>query len=87
MRVTRALLGALGASVLPRWIRPAAAAGAVILGTVTIMAIPVLGRFGARVDNSTLLDCPYLLGWLVVAGLVLAGVSLGATVARRRERI
>ena len=79
-------VAALGASVLPRWMRPAAAAAVVVLGTVTIMAIPVLGRFGARADNSTLLDRPYLLGWLVVAGLVLACASISAFVARRKER-
>jgi hypothetical protein len=53
--------------------RAAAAGGLVVLGTVTITAIPVLGRFGARPDNPTLLDRPYVAGWLVVAVLVLAG--------------
>ena len=79
-------VAALGASLLPRWTRPAAAAAVVVLGTVTIMAIPVLGRFGARADNSTLLDRPYVRGWLVVVGLVLACASVSAFVARRRER-
>ena len=79
-------VAALGASLLPRWIRPAAAAAVVVLGTVTIMAIPVLGRFGARTDNPTLLDRPYLLGWLVMAGLVLACASVSAFLARRRKR-
>jgi len=79
-------LAALGASLLPRWIRPAAAAAVVVVGTVTIMAIPVLGRFGARADNPTLLDRPYVLGWLVLAGLVLACASVSAFLARRQRR-
>ena len=42
--------------------------GGVVLGTVTVAAIPVLGRFGARADNATLLDRDYLVGWFVFAG-------------------
>lgn len=51
----------------------------VVLGPLTVVAVPVLGRFGARPDNPTLLDRPYLAGygliavvvvvWTVVAGL------------------
>ena len=43
--------------------------GGFVLGTVTIAAIPMLGRFGARSDNPTLLDRNYLVGWLVLAAL------------------
>ena len=35
---------------------------------VTLVAVPVLGRFGARADNPTLLDRDYVAGWLVLAG-------------------
>ena len=48
----------------PRPGRPAAV-GLVVLGSVTLLAVPVLGRFGARADNPTLLDRDYLAGWLV----------------------
>jgi len=51
--------------------------GAVVLATVTVTAVPVLGRFGARPDNSTLLDRNYVLGWLGVATLTV--VLVGAT--------
>ena len=78
-------IAALGVSVLPRWLLPSAAAAAVVLGTVTIMAVPVLGRFGARADNATLLDRDYGRGWLVVAGLVLVCVVVGAVIARRND--
>lgn len=64
----------------PRWAGPFVGAG-VVLGTVTVAAVPVLGRFGARPDNPTLLDRPYVLGWLVLAALTLLGA--GATVAVR----
>jgi hypothetical protein len=48
--------------------------GAVVLTTVTVVAIPVLGRFGARADNPTLLDRNYVLGWLVLATLTVVVV-------------
>lgn len=74
-----------GATVLPSWARPAAAAATVVLGTVTLMAVPVLGRFGSRPDNPTLLDRPYVAGWLVFAGLVLGCACGWAFVQRRGE--
>ncbi len=65
----------LGVRLLPRRWRGAAAGGLLVLGTVTLSAVPTLFRFGARADNPTLLDRPYLLGWLVVAAVVLVGVA------------
>jgi hypothetical protein len=57
---------------------------AVVLVPVTLVGIPELGRFGARPDNTTLLDRPYWLGWSVMVTLVLA-VVLGAALLRRRR--
>ena len=37
--------------------------GLVVWGGLTVMAIPVLGRFGALAANPTLLDRPYLTSW------------------------
>ncbi|HLN78078.1 MAG TPA: hypothetical protein VK204_13595 [Nocardioidaceae bacterium] len=74
-----------GMTVLPSWARPAAAAASVVLVTVTLLAVPVLGRFGARPDNPTLLDRPYAAGWLVFAGLVLGCACGWAFVQRRGE--
>jgi hypothetical protein len=51
-----------------------------------VVAIPVLGRFGARPDNPTLLDRPYLTGWLVVAGLTLGWVLLMSVLGARSRR-
>lgn len=78
-------VGVLLAAVLrggasPRWAGPFVGAG-VVLATVTVVAVPVLGRFGARPDNPTLLDRPYVLGWLVLAALTLLGAA--GTVAVR----
>lgn len=75
----------VGLNVLPASLRAPAAGGLVVLGTVTLTAIPVLGRFGASPGNPTLLDRPYLLGWLVLAGLVCAGVGIAWLAGRRRQ--
>lgn len=76
---------AVGTLLLPGWARGPAAAGLVVLGTVTVMAIPVLGRFGALPDNPSLLDRSYGVGWLVVAGIVAVGVIAALVVTRPRE--
>jgi hypothetical protein len=76
---------ALGLALLPRAYLAPAAATVVVLGSVTLVALPVLGRFGARPDNPTLLDRPYVLGWLAFAGLVLACAFGWALVRRRRD--
>ncbi len=55
----------------------------VVLGPLTLVAVPVLGRFGARSDNPTLLDRPYWAGYVVVAAVVLIVV---VAAARRRGR-
>ncbi|HSE08017.1 MAG TPA: hypothetical protein VLB29_05085 [Nocardioidaceae bacterium] len=78
------VLVVIGLAVLPGWARPAVAAATVVLGSVTLMAVPVLGRFGARPDNPTLLDRPYVAGWLVLAGLVWA-CAFGWAFARRQS--
>ena len=72
-----------GLTVLPWWSRAPAAAAAVVLGSLTLMAVPVLGRFGARADNPTLLDRPYLAEWLLLAALVWACAVAWAVALRR----
>jgi hypothetical protein len=75
---------ALGARLLPGPARVPAVVGMVVLGTVTAFAIPVLTRFGNKVDGDGLLDRSYVVSWLVVAGLVLLAV-VAASVARARR--
>lgn len=64
------------ARVLPQRWRATAAMILVTFGSLTVIAIPVLGRFGAKADNPTLLDRNYLLGWVVLGALTLAGSVL-----------
>ncbi len=71
--------------LLPSWLRAPATVGLVVLGTVTVSAIPVLGRFGAIPDNPTLLDRNYLAGWLVLAALVAVAVAVAGW--RRRSDV
>ena len=78
------VLGLVGTRVLPSWSRGPAAAGLLVLGSVTLMAIPVLGRFGAKTDDPGLLNRPYGLLWLAFAVLVLAAVVLVSFLNRRR---
>ena len=75
----------VAARVVPAVIRVPAAAALVVLGTATVFAIPVLGKFGERSDNSTLLDRNYLVGWLVLAGVVLLGAAVATLVRSRRQ--
>jgi hypothetical protein len=74
----------LGARVLPTGRRATLAAGLVVLGTLTLVAVPVLGGWGANSDNATILDRDYATGWLVVATLTSAGVLAGLVTSRRR---
>lgn len=79
------LVGALVLLVLrARPWRAATAAGLIVLGTVTVTAVPVLGRFGAKDDNPTLLDRPYVAGWLGLVVLVALGTLLTGWWAARR---
>ena len=73
----------LGTRVVPRRMRTAVVVGLVVLGTVTVTAIPVLGGFGARPDNLTLLPRNYVLGWFVFAGLVLLVTVVAALRSRQ----
>jgi hypothetical protein len=69
---------------LPGYVRAPAAAALVVWGSVTVLAVPVLGRFGARDDNPTLLDRPYFVTWLV--GCAVTVLLVGVTGAVRRQR-
>ncbi len=79
------LVGAVVIRALPVWARMPVVAGFVVLGSATLMALPVLGRFGAREDNPTLLDRDYVGGWLVLALLTTLGVAVGSWWQRRQS--
>ncbi len=78
------LLGVLAARLLPYVARAPVVVGLVVLGTVTLVAVPVLGRFGASPGNPTLLDRDYVAGWCVLAGLTAAAV--GGAILYRKSR-
>ena len=70
--------------LLPSGRRAAVAVGLVVLGTLTLLAVPVLGGWGANADNPTILDRDYAAGWLAVAAII-AVVVLAMLLARRRR--
>lgn len=80
------MLVVVASRLLPDAWRAPAAAALVVLGSVTLLAIPVLGRFGARADNPTLLDRNYWAGWLLIAGLTLVATAVTILVRTRRAR-
>jgi hypothetical protein len=81
------LVGVVGVPRLPAAARAPAVAGLVVLTTVTLMAVPVLGRFGAKADDHGLLDRPYGALWLGFTALVLVAVLAASWVRRRPPRI
>ncbi len=82
------LLGCLLAlRLLPPAAKAPAAVALIVLGTLTVVAIPVLGRFGARSDNSSLLDRSYVPAWFAIAGLTLLAVVLASVLGSRGARM
>jgi hypothetical protein len=85
------VVGAVVIGLLPRAARAPAVVGLVVLGSATLVGVPVLGRFGARADNATLLDRDYVAGWLVLAAFVVVAVVVASLVrsrlATRRDRM
>ena len=79
-------LGALAVRLVPAPARAPLVVAFVVLGSVTLLAVPVLGRFGARTDNPTLLDRDYTAGWLVLAGITLVAVVVATLVRSRSSR-
>ncbi len=85
LALTVLVVGTVAVRLLPKAAKAPAVVGAIVLGSVTLAAVPVLGKFGERSDNVTLLDRNYTVGWLVFAGLVLAAVVAASLVGSRRR--
>jgi hypothetical protein len=83
LAVVTLLLAAVVLRLLPGPARAPAVVAFVVLGSLTLLAVPVLGRFGARPDNATLLDRDYTTAWSVLAALTLVAVAV-ASVLRSR---
>lgn len=86
--VTLALLSLafLGHRLLPDPWRAPATIGLVVMGSLTLVAVPVLGRFGARPDNPTLLDRPYIESWLVLVALTVVAIAVAGGLRSRAGR-
>jgi hypothetical protein len=78
------VVAALSLRLLPEPARAPALVGMFLLGSLTLVAFPMLGRFGAREDNPTLLDRPYLASWLVLVGVTVLTVGAASLVRSRR---
>ncbi len=70
--------------LLPEPWRTPAAVAMVVWGALTVVFVPVLTRAGARADNPTLLDRPYLATWWTISGIVVLLVALAGFVRSRR---
>ena len=81
------VVGALGVPRLPSAFRAPAVVGLVVLMSVTLMAVPVIGRFGVKADDHGLLNRPYVALWLVFAVLVAVAVAVASLPRRRAPRI
>jgi hypothetical protein len=79
-------VGALLVPRLPTWSRAPVVAGLVVLVSVTLTAVPVLGRFGAKPDDPGLLNRPYGVLWLVFALAVTVVVVVACLLRRRAGR-
>ena len=81
------LVSLLGRRLLPRAAQAPAVIALIVWGAVTLAVVPVLGRFGARSDNPTLLDRPYLASWLVLSAATVIVVALVSVWRARRPDV
>lgn len=79
------LVSLLGRRALPRSAQAPAVVALVMWGAITLAVIPMLGRFGARSDNPTLLDRPYLASWLALSAATVVVVALVSVWRARRS--
>ena len=79
------LVSLLGRRLLPRPAQAPAVVALVMWGAITLAVIPMLGRFGARADNPTLLDRPYLASWLALSAATVVVVALVSVWRARRS--
>ena len=78
------LLVGLVVLALPTSVRAPATVALVVVGSLTLVALPVLGRFGERAGNPTHLDRPYLAAWLILVAVVTLGVVVVGVVRSRK---
>lgn len=76
-------LGVLAARFLPAHFRAAVAIAFLVWGTLTLTFFNVLSGQGGKPDNTTILNRPYVVSWLVMTAVLAAAVVIAA---RRRRR-
>lgn len=83
----------LGKAAADRWsgrARGAVLVGLVSVGSLTLIAIPLMIQHNSVAGNDTLLGRNYLVGWLAACTLVAVGAALAEVVSRwrisRRDR-
>ena len=76
----------LGSRLLPAGWRAPAAVALVVWGGLSVVAVPVLTRAGARPDNTTLLDRPYVATWWTISAIVVLLVVVAGFVRSRQSR-
>src|SRR5215208_3499810 len=79
------VVAAVAVRLIPRDRLAPFVVGLVVLAPVTLLAVPMLGGFGARADNPTMLDRPYWLGWSVLVTLVVTAILVARYTGRRRR--
>ncbi len=70
--------------LVPSRIRPAVQGTLVVAGSVALVAIPVVGGWGRKPDNPTLLPRDYGLGLAIAIAIILAAGAIAAARAARR---
>ena len=78
-------LGLLTTRFLPVVARAPSAIALIIVGPLTLIAFPVIGQFGAKENNPTLLDRPYATSWVVLV-LVTVILVVVASITRARSQ-
>ena len=76
----------VGSRLLPLGWRAPAAIALVVWGGLSVVAVPVLTRAGARADNTTLLDRPYLATWWKISSIVVLLFVVTCFVRSRHSR-
>ncbi len=78
------LVGVGASRLLPGYARSAAAIAFLVWATLTVVFVNVLSGQGGKPDNSTVLNRPYVLSWIVLTVLIAVVAVLVAH--RRRPR-
>jgi hypothetical protein len=68
---------------LPAWARQPVVTGLVVIGVMTLVAVPVLGNFGNEATNPSLMPRNYWAGWFGFVALVIVAVAVGCWWNRR----